>query len=690
LPAIGYVLSVLRRLSYQLAAETLTFIKNSFDLGEILSFEISPVRFGRTIEAIATIDRNTAASYVEALTDDDWFELLERAPRLFSLAVLFRGVASAAWNPDGIIGRILRHEGVRYKLERLVLRGDDAWDLACYAMIVAASCPLSLDTKRELLTFLSPDVFERTIRSEQNARKAGQALRAYAVAFPAQSYTFFSTLEGSKKILAHWLSTEDISEAAYLLHAVSEVDGRLGDSFGALIRQDEALALLESEPKGTRAAEYLYALTQVAPILAQELTSKLFKRARPLDLIRDSRDLRELTTILRAVNRCHPKFYKHWLNNSLNKKQTKEAIELELLTRSREESNLDIQSQLISLVYAFDREMAANIIRGLDYEWIESVGRWDNHIAQVLQFIRTVAYLSFDSAGTFIDENLRFRLRKMLSENVQQRMGQVISPRTLSICLAELLKASRALDLPEIVAKGWEAINESRITQVLEYTDDIVGAALLSFLLAQYRDSKSALSTSKLAADLVMDSASGHQAVSAMISLALVGAQTKDLEARGIIKKLKEFPGQRAWEMGFANWLSSQRAYLDGAGNPGTLLVGREQLGLPTHELSDEHLAALNQESRRAGNNLRFAFVVAFAWQLQVHESQTLIIDLDTMAHRRSTAEARRGVNELLNEFSKGLTSLGSSLPLENIDSVPLYVRDLSPRIEAIADPGEV
>lgn len=702
LPAIGFFLSILRKMSHYVARETLDFVKVHFNLEEMFNNEESPRRFGRTVMAIANIDETDAADYLNTLGIDKWCELIEKADSLATIGLLLKSVTEAASNPDLIINKILGLPRVALKLELLSRNIEDARDPTYFVMTVSATCPLLYETKQRLLSFIKPEIFETVIRREPNVRRVAHALRAYSVAFPFQSQTFAGRLaryegtEEAKKedkeilnMLQRWVSVEDISERAHLLHAASEVDGRLGDRLGSLIDIDEACALLELEPKGTRTAEFIHALTLVESKKAQIITKRLFhSQEQAIEVFTSSRDSRELTKLLHAIHRSYAAHYKIWLATCLKNTTNREIVEREILLRCGEESHLDVLSDLIVLVDEIEQSLALKLIENLNYKWIDTAGRWDNHILQVFKFIRVVAQRLQNPQQGQLHLDILAQLRGMYYGNLELRSKQVRSLRTLGMFLVEALRISRAFNSPDMNLDAWEKLDKKVIASSLQYTDDLVGVGLISYLLRQFKEAPNTELISMEAGLAVRQKALRAHPIPALLALALIGAKEGDDETERVLEELNKLPGLKAWELGLSNWLAAQCAIMDGDNEAERLLVNKERLGI-LHMSAEEITKAIIEESGRARNNLRFAFVLAFAWQMQVNEDPAFITEIDDIAHARTRAEGRDWARKLLEEFSDGLKSLGSYLPQARRDAVPLLIRDLSPRIEVLAEPED-
>jgi hypothetical protein len=683
LSALGFLLNTLRRTNGKVAQSILASIKASVKLEELLSSETEPVRFAKTLLSIGTIDRYYAGNYVETLDEDNWKRLFQRCRNLTAVATVLRAVTVAALSADKTVERLLKSLEVKDRIGQLARDNTVARDLTNYAAIVAVACPLSQTIKTRLLSFISSQNFETAIEEEEDARRAGAALRAYVAAFPLAAYSFARGLMSKQKLLQNWVVTDDISASAFLLHSAAEVDGRLSDALGSLIQRKRALGMLQLEPRRTRVAEYLHAISLVAPVKAQQLTKELYGKEDPLGVIQDAGDLRGLVEILAAIRTSHSSFYWRWLTQLSSDLKKRNALKIELTARCLEESNLGILSILVSLVGVFDKALARELVSSLDYDWIREAGLRDNQITQVLQFITSVArYASSDDHDSF-SRQLVTRLHSLLGDTLP-RLAEVRSIRSLTSCLVELFRVGDSLGSSDIERRGWNSIGVNTLSNSLENSEDIVGCGLLSFLLTRLRSISSAASIMKEAKEKVLQTGGDHPIVPSVFALGLVGANNRELESRSVIRRLHELHDAKTWEVGFANWLAAQRALAE------SKPIQYPTIGRVAFEGKDggHLLHVLRDEYKRAGNNLRFAFVLALVSQLGLQlldNSDELVDALCREAAGRRRLEGRYWVQNLLDEFARELEYAESKLEERNVVVVAQCVRDLSPRIETVA-----
>jgi hypothetical protein len=677
LAALGHLLAVLRHANYQVVQAFLQSPPVQERLTSELAVESSPIRLALTLQSVARIDRRRAAEFVASLDDNRLADVLDSSRNLTEVATLIKGLSHAAADPDGLLERLWKSQ---LTLERLFEQPVEGVDLANFANVIATACPLSWETKRQLLGRIRPERFQQAVLEEDEPRRAGRALRAFAIAFPAEAESFAAALaREDAKIPNDWLRSDDVSAIAFLLHSSSEIDGRLAERLGSEVNRKNRIGdLLRKESKVSRTAEYLYAIAALATPNVRGSVRSAFEASDPLEIMEDCGTLREFVLLFGGIRAAHPRFFGWWVHKVFDKRY--EHFKSELLLRCSEESNLGILATLLSLLpgtssgQQLGRELVASLDR--DKEWLSHVAFWDNELIQGLQFITRAARVAADRRWNDF-------FRTLLRSRLLARLGDLRSVRAVTMALVELFRCADALAWPELRQEGVHNVDLDAIERALHRPDDSAACALLAFLLDEVSPDGFALNLSTTAQSGALRGISLHRSLGPLITIGLLGGSLRTLDDLGLPqgRALSELD---CWETGFVNWLHAQRVGRRSgkARPPGPLIVAADLLAGAA--LEDKVL----EEADRLGSNLRFAFLLATARQAGL--APPVWGQLADRALDRERWEARRWVRDLLGEFRE--SPPGAQAKRRPVDVIGNCVRELAPRVESLGlgDEGRV
>jgi hypothetical protein len=682
LAAVGFLLAVLRRHNGRLAREILQEVSSISEVMNSLAREYSPIRLGLTLETLAQIDRDATDRFIGSLDTEKWIEVVQNVKNLRALAVLIRGLSHASKDPDTLIRRIFQDKlDVWAVLMGLATRTRAARDLAAYSRVIATSCPLSWETRNMLLRWVEPQQFIASVLDEQDPRQVGTALRAFGVAFPNEAESFADEL-GTRPEPKQWLDSDDPSSLAFLLFSAAELSGPLATRLLEDLSITRMRNLLEQETKVTRVAELLGALSLMGPENGRDLVKQLFGKADAHSVIQDSGSLRELTILLGAIRRISYPFFLAWIGKVVAKdSRHSAAVREELKARCREESNLGVLATFLALISSLEREheLARDIFTTLDYNWIKKVALWDNPITQVLQFITSVSRISSEEAW-------QRRIGSLLSDEVLDRLVEVRSPRAVSACLVELLRCSSLLHDPELKSRGFRRLRGDYIMGLFEYSNDPVGCALLACILREFGLNPMTQRLTEAGLHDIPKRLAMYRARNALAAYALLGIRGGALnDARSISEMARDL---QLWEIGFLNWLWLWR--LGHSAPSRTNLLIEPEEALHGHALERESSVVLLDEAGKTPDNLRFAFLLAFALQLAARRSsgelRSVLNFLQEQAEERAKWEARTRVRLMLTD---SISRSDPQAPV-GVDVIFTIVRDLCPRAEEGGGPEDV